>query len=339
MRLPRAQILVEWGVLERRRFNPRWGLAALAPASGFAAPQPPDRVPKAPTRVPKPPKRKPKTPARVPKAAPEPTCMPPILRGEPSWRSSGRFRSKCTSSEKKKVREALDQAFSWVDRAQQFIALLSTLPAVQRERVWNWGYLAAGSKDATAAHRDREWKDFWSPASWFGPYSASKFSKVRERVYLIWDRMQHGTRRNRPMRFVCRSHRNCFGIAAAFHSPADVGRVTLCKDWFQDSSTNRAEKILHESMHYLVNDSIVKNRPRDVHNPACDGPLVRNICYGPDLSRRLLSRDQGKAVDNIENYVFWMKYFAKYTHCWPPRVVRHGEGRGIPGAWIPQPRP
>lgn len=214
---------------------------------------------------------------------------------------------------------------------------MARLPPTSRERVWNWGYLEPGSKSATAAHRDDDWKDFWSPASWFGPYTASRFSKVRDRVHRIWLRLQHGTKRNRPMRFVCRAHRNCFGIAAAFHSPADVGRVTLCKDWFQDTPVNRAEKILHESMHYLVADSLTKNRPHDVKNPACNGPLVRNICYGPDLSRHLLSRDPDLAIDNIENYVFWMKYFGKYASCWPPRDVRHGHGRGHPNRWIPQP--
>lgn len=252
---------------------------------------------------------------------------PPQLQcrtgAKPRWAPAGSGKSVCTSSEKKKIEDAFQTAFAWVDNAKNYLDRLADLSPAKRERMWNWGSFLPGSIHESVAHR---WDHYWSPGTWFGWYTNDRFYTVWDRVTRLWYRMQNGTKKNYAMRFVCRAHRNCFGVAAAYHSPTSVGRVTLCKDWFSGNTPmERAEKILHESMHYLVNDSIVTNRPKDVRSKTACGSKgkLSNVCYRATNSYSLRSLWESAAVDNIDNYNYWMRTMFYTVGCWPPRTFSH----------------
>lgn len=253
---------------------------------------------------------------------------------------SGRGKSKCTSSETNTVIASYEEAFRWVDAAKRFLDGLAALSGPKRRAMWDRGHLPVGSVQSHIAYdEDDSYFNHWSPSNWFGLYDDSVFDRVRDRVIRLWLRFQFGTKKNSPVEIVCRSHRNCWLIAGAYHSPTSVGEITLCEDWFDTGSfLKRTSYLLHEMQHYLVDDSASTNRPKDVRHDACKrSGKFSTVCYEAKYARRLLRATRSEATQNIDNYTYWMRYFFAFTQgCWPERWISHGYYQE-PQTWAPPP--
>jgi hypothetical protein len=280
----------------------------------------------------------------VPEAA-RPACTAPYAAN--IWFTpSDSGKDDCTDSETDTLIQAYERAYGWVANAKWFLDQLAQLPEHDRERMWNWGYLAPGSIQATTAHQDGgdTYSFFWSPSNWFGLYASNRFYAVQNIVGLLWQRFQTGTDKNSPVKLMCRSHKDCWSLgthtASGWHSPTNVGKIYLCKAFFSAQPGEQAEIVLHEMMHFLVGDSALTNDPRDVVSKSACGSDWRNACYGDARSRNLLSKWGSETVHNVENYVswiFWFNWFGSNRGCWPAKWIDHGIGADQPGAWIGPP--
>lgn len=276
--------------------------------------------------------------------ADRPECTSP-LPAEIWFQPSGTGKDECTDSELEELTNAFNRAFGWVNNGKWFLDQLNLLSPADRERMWNWGYLPPGSIQATTAHQDGgdTYAHFWSPSNWFGLYSESKFHQVQYIVSLIWQRFQTGTNANKPVRFVCRTHKDCWSLSpkhtsSGWHNPASIGKIYLCKGAFEDNKL--AETLLHEMFHFLVGDSALTNDPHDVVSKDACSTDARNACYGDERSRNLVSKSEGDALHNNDNYVgwlFWFNWFGVNRGCWPRKWIDYGMGAGQPQQWVGPP--
>lgn len=238
----------------------------------------------------------------------------------------------CSTWEKGRIEEVITKAFWIVDAAKRYVEGLAALSDEDRARMWSWQSYGIGTK---------EWRDRTKPAlsDWFESYSASRFNRVYDIVTRLWNRYRYGTDKHDRLYFLCKSHKHCFEPfiqVDAWHSPTSVGKITLCKNFF-DGKFDDVKTMIHETMHYLVGDSALTNDPHDLTHPACDGP-GRDVCYDCDRVMDLLEIAPWKARENIDTYVCWMmQSYAVNRGCWPQQYLYRGEGAGEPELWVPPP--
>lgn len=187
------------------------------------------------------------------------------------------------------VASAVFGAFALLDTARKLVSMV-----FQR---WHDGD-ADGARALWNAGFDDDALAIGSLRYWFGEFEPEENLGI---VFLVveqaWARVVAG---NHLIR--CHTYGdNLWYTAGIIHLPQN-----FLTGW--DTQLERGRVLVHEFCHMLEVMPLV---PRDVIRGVCDGEnwYSDNICYGEDGALALVDYSSDWAVQNIDNYAYWMYNF------------------------------
>lgn len=255
------------------------------------------------------------------------------------------------------LKRAWDHAWCMIESGMRFLFKLSYMPEDQIEDMWNFGtglkmtersqffegdsrvrtryymvpenhYMvnprSIPNEFYTGGYRAENWpRHPPSLRTWFGDYSRHRMLWV---YYVMLARTLRGEGRWRRggwddlwehFRIYAKEGDNSFETMAVSHLD---GSTDLWNPFFHTSDLNRCYIIIHELFHYMITVAAQPGGcPRDRKSRTHCGDSRLDICYTQQACRNLASVNSQFALENINNYTFWLIYrWCRWGSDWPP---------------------
>lgn len=244
----------------------------------------------------------------------------------PDYKTIGMKPAFCSASQSDVLKDLHYRAYRYALTAQRTLHRMYLLDESTRKIVWNWGEV--GSKNTYLwTHKDQKEPNYVyldGLAAWFGPYSASRFSRVRSIFNALKVCFEKGVNVGGVrywMRYKCKDV-GC-GPAPARHLVA--WNIDICPafwtDWANTERWRRARSttILHEVFHNI--NGFLKPRDESLAD-VCEGgwKVNENMCYrdrlwdydwnnygkyGDNPRELVKSGFYSVALNNVDNYTCW----------------------------------
>jgi hypothetical protein len=99
------------------------------------------------------------------------------------------------------------------------------------------------------------------------------------------------------------------------------GATDLWNPFFHTDDLGRCYAIIHELFHYMITVAAQPGGcPRDRKSKTHCNDSGLDICYTPQACRNLAAANSQFALENINNYTYWLIYrWKRWGSDWPPR--------------------